>query len=379
MAGGCEVANGLYTGVMKYVADYYALQSPLVQRYLVAILVFVALSFVFGIFFRILLARFKRFAVRSKTKVDDVLVRLLATVKPPFYVFLALYLSFQFIPLNNLARKMLNAVLVVWVVYQAALIIQIVISYAVRLRVRGGEEESGTRAAAGLLTTLARGVLWTVAALLVLSNLGVDVTSLIAGLGIGGVAVALALQNILGDLFSSFALYFDKPFVVGDFIIVGDKMGVVQKIGIKTTRIRALQGEEIVIANKELTSEKIQNFKKMTERRVAFSFGVTYETPAEKIRAIPGMVQRIITDEALARFDRAHLHKFGDSALVFEAVYYLRSADYNAYMDTQQSLNFKILEAFERESIAFAYPTQKIHLAQETKVPPVTLNAGGGN
>jgi small-conductance mechanosensitive channel len=202
----------------------------------------------------------------------------------------------------------------------------------------------------------------------VLSNAGVDITSLIAGLGIGGIAVALALQNVLSDLFSSFAIHFDKPFLVGDFIIVGDQMGVVEKIGIKTTRIRALQGEELVFANKELTDAHIQNFKKMRERRVVFSIGVLYETPQKHLQEISWLLRSIIEKQEQVRFDRAHFARFDASALTFEVVYYVLSDEYTTYMDIQQQINFAILEAFSARHISMAYPTQTVYL-QPTSFP----------
>jgi small-conductance mechanosensitive channel len=239
--------------------------------------------------------------------------------------------------------------------------VQILIDYVVKKRTKE-EDEAGAKAAINLLNLIAKIVLWSFGLLFILSNAGINVTSLIAGLGIGGIAVAFALQNVLNDLFSSFAIYFDKPFVPGDFIIVGDKMGVVQKTGIKTTRIKALQGEEIVISNNELTSSKIQNFKKMEERRVLFNIGVTYDTPTEKLKRIPEMIKGIIEEEKLARFDRAHFNKFADSALSFEAVYYVESSDYAEYMDTNERIHFKLKEIFDNEKIEFAFPTQTIYL-----------------
>ncbi len=155
---------------------------------------------------------------------------------------------------------------------------------------------------------------------------------------------------------------FDKPFVPGDFIVVGDKKGTVEKIGIKTTRLKALQGEELIISNKELTSAQIQNFKKMEERRISFSFGVTYETPVEKVKKIPDIIKDIIDKEDGARFDRAHFSRFDDSALNFDIIYYVGSGDYADYMDIQQSINIKILEVFEEMRIGMAYPTQTIYM-----------------
>ena len=200
--------------------------------------------------------------------------------------------------------------------------------------------------------------------LLILSNLGFDITTLIASLGIGGVAIALAVQSILSDLFNSLSIYVDKPFTVGDFIIVGDHMGTVQKIGLKTTRIQALQGEEIVISNSELTSSRVRNFKQMQKRRIVFAFGVTYDTSTEKVKKIPEMVKNAIDPLEKAEYDRAHFKNFGDSSLDFEVVYYVLTGDYTEYMDIQQSINLRIMEEFEKEGIEMAFPTRTVHLVK---------------
>ena len=216
--------------------------------------------------------------------------------------------------------------------------------------------------ASGMITLFSRIALWAFGGIFILSNLGIEITSLIAGLGIGGIAVAFALQGILSDLFSSFSIYFDKPFRIGDFIVIGDNMGTVERIGIKTTRIRTLQGEELVVSNAELTTTRVQNYKKMQNRRIVFQLGVTYETPEEKVKAIPELLRTVITDIKGVRLDRAHFASYGDSALIFEVVYFVESGDYNQYMDLQQSINFGIMEVFGKEGIEFAYPTQTLYL-----------------
>ena len=178
------------------------------------------------------------------------------------------------------------------------------------------------------LGTIIKVILWVAAGALVLDNMGYKITSLIAGLGIGGVAVALALQNILGDLFSSFAIYFDKPFKIGDFIVVGEYMGTVKKIGIKTTRIQALQGEEIVIPNNELTNAKVQNFGVMEKRRIVFSLGLNYNTPFDRLKKVPNFIKEIIENQKGAEINRVHFKSFGDFSLIYEIVYYVNSHTY---------------------------------------------------
>src|SRR5918996_604115 len=216
--------------------------------------------------------------------------------------------------------------------------------------------------ALGLIQLFARVVVWSIALLLILNNLGFDVTALVAGLGIGGIAVALAAQNILGDLFASLAIVLDQPFVVGDAVLLGDKTGTVERIGIKTTRIRSLSGEELVVSNADLLASRIHNFKRMAERRVVFTLGIAYGTPAEKLEKLPAMLRAIIEAQQLVRFDRAHFARYGDFALIYEVVYWMLSADYNVYMDTQQRINLAILRRLQDEGVEFAYPTQTVYL-----------------
>ena len=199
-----------------------------------------------------------------------------------------------------------------------------------------------------------------IAFIIILDQFGVEITPLIASLGIGGLAVALALQNILTDIFASFSIYFDKPFEIGDFIIVGNDLGVVKKIGIKTTRLESLWGQEIVISNTELTSTRINNYKKMEKRRIHFTFGVVYGTSTKKLKKILEIVKDIFNEIELADIDRVHFKEFGDFSLNFEVAYYISTGDYNKYMDVQQEINFALKEQFEREGIEFAYPTQTI-------------------
>ncbi|NOY14685.1 MAG: mechanosensitive ion channel [bacterium] len=224
------------------------------------------------------------------------------------------------------------------------------------------EKEAGTQAILYFAKYLSKAILVVVLVLFLLSNFGINVSSLVAGIGIGGIAIALAVQNILGDLFSAFAILLDQPFTVGDFIVTGEYKGTVEKIGIKTTRIRSLKGEEIIIPNKELTASVVQNFRTMKKRRTVFKVGVVYETDVAKLKKIPKIIEEVVSGLDNTEFKRAHLVEMGDYALIFEVVYELDSKDYKLYVDRQQEIIIKILEKFSKEKIEIAYPTQIVQL-----------------
>jgi small-conductance mechanosensitive channel len=233
-----------------------------------------------------------------------------------------------------------------------------------------GREEDERRAKP--LLSLISFLLWIIAFIFLLDNFGFNISTLVAGLGVSGIAVAIAAQGILGDLFNYFVIFFDRPFEIGDFIIFDDKLGSIEKIGIKTTRIRALSGEQLVVSNSNLVNARLHNYKRMERRRVVFRIGVTYQTPLEKLKAIPDMIRGFIEAIENAQFDRSHFQGYGDFALTFETVYYVGSPDYVQYMDIQQEINLKIFEAFEKEGIEFAYPTQTIFIETPGHEPEPT-------
>lgn len=207
-------------------------------------------------------------------------------------------------------------------------------------------------------------VVWLTGIIFLVDNLGFDIGAVVAGLGIGGVAVALAASAVLGDLFAYITIMFDRPFKIGDFVIVGDFMGAIESIGLKSTKIRSLGGEQVIFSNKALTDSRIRNYKRMERRRVVFKVGVTYGTSLEELREVPGLIEEIITLVEDTVFDRAHFSSFADSALEMEVVYYVMGADYNKYMDIQQAINLRIKEAFEARGIDFAFPTRTLHLVR---------------
>lgn len=231
------------------------------------------------------------------------------------------------------------------------------------------EEDKAAAGSIDIIRFVARLAVWAMVLLLTLENVGVDITALVAGLGIGGIAVALALQNVLGDLLASLSIALDQPFVIGDFVIVGDHMGTIEYIGIKSTRLRSLTGEQIVMSNADLLSSRLRNYGRMYERRVVFTLGVTYETPRDKLRRLAPLLREIVEAQDGVRFDRAHFAKYGPYSLDFEIVYYVRSPDFGRYMDAQQAINFRIHEAFEDLGVGFAYPTQTLWVAGSASQP----------
>lgn len=329
-------------------------------NYFYAFGLFVFLSILFKIFQLYLLRRLRKIAEKTKTDIDDTFIEIIQSLRPSVYYFISFYFATYSIHISGLFKKVLEGTLLFLIVYQVIFAAQILINYLIEKKIarNDGAETDNTLITIGKIAKI---ILWGLGLLLILSNFGINITSLIAGLGIGGVAIAFALQNILADLFSSFAIYFDKPFRVGDFIKIGQDMGIVEKIGIKTTRLKTPQGEELIVSNQELTSARIQNFKQMDERRGLFSLGVVYDTSLEKLKIIPETVKIIIESINNIRFDRAHFKDFGDSSLNFEIVYYIDTNDYNEFMNAQQEINLKIFEKFKEDGIELAFPTQTIY------------------
>ena len=330
---------------------------------LVAIVVYLAILLIKGPVAR----KLGTLAKLTKTGLDDLLVSVVAKTVPLFAVVIAIYAGSLVLRLPLTTAALLKNIALVALLVQAALwshrLLTAVITRSVTQR---REEDPASASAFSVIGFFARLILWTVVILVGLQNVGVRITALIAGLGVGGIAVALAAQSILQDIFNSVAILFDKPFEVGDFLIVGEHLGTVERIGIKTTRLRSLTGEELVFSNAELVASRIKNFGRMEERRILFTIGVTYQTPHEKLKAIPGIIREIIESVGeQARFDRAHFKTYGDYSLNFEIVYYVLSREYPVYMDVQQEINLALFERFEKEGIEFAYPTQTLFVAKE--------------
>lgn len=261
-------------------------------------------------------------------------------------------------------EQMLRTVAVLSLAAQVALWLHSVISFLIeRGEARAAERDPGSSTMIRTLGLMGKAALWTVMVLLALHNAGVNITALVAGMGIGGIAIALALQNILADVFSSVAIILDKPYQVGDFIAVGDSMGTVERIGLKTTRIRSLTGEQLVFSNSELLKSRIRNFKRMSERRVEFTIGVAFNTPYSKVELIPSLLREIIGATPNVRLERANFKEFGDASLTFECVYFVKEFGYALYLGIQESINLEILRRLQEEEIELAHPNRTLYVA----------------
>lgn len=312
--------------------------------------------------------RLARLAKRTETRIDDLFLEVVNRTKFLFLLVLGLYAGAYVFALPEDLRDLVESVIVVAFLIQAAIWgSHLVAGWLARQARRRMAEDAAGATTLSVLGTPARIVVWVIAALIALDTLGIDVTALIAGLGIGGIAIALATQNILGDLFASLSIVLDKPFVVGDYIVVGDQMGTVERIGLKTTRVRSSSGELIIFSNADLLQSRVRNHKHMVERRIVFGFGVVYQTPIDKLEEIPGILREIIEAQDHTRVDRVHFKSLGDFSLDFEAVFYMTVPAYAVYMDTQQAINLALMRRFESLGVEFAYPTQTVFLERASE------------
>lgn len=306
---------------------------------------------------------FRLLARRTEARFGTVPAEVAAATRLWLLLPLALYGGASALELPAKLHRLIDVLAVVVLMVQVALWVNRFILVWFRLRIREKRDEDGASVTALMLIGVVMRVLvWALTGLLILDHLGFDITALIAGLGIGGIAVALAAQNILGDLFASLSIVLDKPFVVGDFVVAEGWRGTIERVGIKTTRVRSLDGEQIVLSNAELLKMRLHNYKRMQERRILFGVGVTYQTPAEKLERIPQLIRDAIEKQQLARFDRVHFKEYGDSSLNYETVYYVLAPEYGVYMDVQQAINLEIFRAFAQEGIEFAYPTRTLYV-----------------
>ena len=337
--------------------------SNTLQAWLIATLITVAVLLLAGIIRVISIKQLLRLDKRNEAPLWSVLLAVVRRTKWEFLFILALFIGLLFIEMPAASRKSISSLVIVALVIQgglwASIALQVVIE---QYRQKQLDTDPASVTTLNILNFMGRIILWSLVLLLVLDNLGINITALVAGLGVGGIAIALAVQTILGDLFASLSIVLDKPFVIGDFLMVGDLLGSVEYVGLKTTRLRSLSGEQLVLSNSDLLNSRIRNFGRMYERRVPFNLGVTYQTPREKLVKIPEIIREAVRKQDKTRFDRSHFKEYGDFALVFESVYYVLGPDYNEYMDIQQAINLHIHERFEQEGIEFAYPTQTVFM-----------------
>jgi small-conductance mechanosensitive channel len=340
----------------------YQIGSNSVSQLAIAFAIFLGIFIAMKITRKHVVSRMIKMSQKTSSKVDDTVSAFLGGIKTPIYLLVALFIAMQGIEVPESMNLIIDITILVVIVSQVIKLLEEVFSMMLGAQFKKSNPNSELP---GIFRIGIRLLLWSIGFLLILSNAGVNISSLIAGLGIGGLAISLALQNILSDLFASFSIAVDKPFEIGDFIIIGEHKGTVKHIGMKTTRITALEGEEIVISNAELTSARVQNYKKMQKRRIVFSFGCTYDAKPEQLEKIAGDVAKIIEDHKLAEVDRVHFKAFGDSDLQFEAVYLMTTSDYTDYMDTQQDINVRILKYFAENGLEMAYPTQTLYVKKD--------------
>ena len=336
--------------------------SNTVNDYVLAIATFIIALIVIYLIKSVVMSRLKKWARHTQTRLDD---RLLSLIEQPTLLVLCLgsfYIAIDNLILHPIFRQSINVVCVITGTILTIQFLGSLVEYGTRLYLLKQRAEPATEQTLSALVPAIKVVVWAIGIVFLLDNLGFDISAVVTSLGIGGVAVALAAQGILGDLFSYVSILFDRPFELGDFIVVGDMMGTVEHIGIKTTRLQSLTGEELVIGNTDITASRIQNFKRMARRRVVFNLGVTYTTTTTQMKQIPDIIQKIVEDVESVSFVRAHFASYGDFSLNYEIVYYVETNDYAVYMDVQQSIYLAIKESFEAEAIEFAYPTQMLYV-----------------
>lgn len=314
------------------------------------------------LFKRIFLLQLSNFSEHTKNDWDDLFVEILQSFNWFFIGYVGIWTVLNIVPIPESWQRPISITTTVIVFWFAALSLQKIISYIVQFALKkNSETKEVDPTIQQFMKFSVRVAVWVVVAVIALQNVGVEVTGLIATLGVVGIGVGFALQQVLSDVFAYISIYFDKPFKVGDFVQAGNATGTVKRVGVKSTRITTLSGEELVVPNQELVNTQLHNYRKMTERRVEFHFGVTYETPLKKLQKIEQIVTKILAEIEDVELDRVHFSDLGDSALIFEVIYKVKTKDYVVYMNAKQTFFFELIKAFEKESIEFAYPTQTIY------------------
>jgi len=316
----------------------------------------------------VVIKRLKNWALNTKTTWDNFIIEVVDKSVLPILYISAFYFALQTLKLPENIDKVIDIAYMFAFTYFILKIISAAFKKFIYSFIQRSEESESKQKQAGGLIAIVNIIIWICGIIFLIDNMGYNVTTLIAGLGVGGIAIALAAQAVLGDLFSYFVIFFDRPFEIGDFVQLGPDNGIIEYIGIKTTRIRTLSGEQLICSNTDLTNSRLRNYKRMEKRRVVFSLGVTYQTTHSQLSEIPNIVKGIVSSKPQLQFDRGHFSGYGDFSLNFEFVYYVLDADYNLYMDNQQEVYLEIFSAFEKQGIDFAYPTQTIVMDKEIKL-----------
>ncbi|MEJ2244049.1 MAG: mechanosensitive ion channel family protein [Candidatus Bathyarchaeota archaeon] len=329
------------------------------RDYILAITIFVITMIVFKTIKYQVIKKLRHAVNKTKGDIDDLLIKIIDNVGWHFYVFFGIYFAINFIQLPTVITTIFSYAVPIVTVFIIVKSLQQVVNYGI-LKVTKEKEPENGQSIANILGRIAKGIVWSLAFLYIITLFGYDPTTIVASFGVAGIVLAFGLQHVLSDVFASFSIFFDKPFNVGDFITVGGNWGVVKKVGIRSTRIESLQGQEIIIPNQELTSAEIHNYKKMEKRRIQFSFGLIYDTSSEKIEKALEITKQVVSSVELVDLGRVHFKEYGDFSLNFEVVYHVKTSDYNKYMDIQQEINLKLKKEFEKEQIEFAFPTQTV-------------------
>ncbi|MGC3943396.1 MAG: mechanosensitive ion channel family protein [Chryseolinea sp.] len=324
-----------------------------VQEYLVAASTFIIGLLLLLIFKRLILRSVARLVAKSESTVDDIVFSEVKRFIMPIAGTAIIYWSLNTLTLSSKVEKLITVTTSVVIAFFIIRLFSSVIRIALTSYVSKQENGSTKIKQVGGVMIIINIIIWILGTIFLFDNLGYDVSTVLTGVGIGGIAIALAAQNIIGDLFNYFVIFFDKPFEVGDAINVDDKNGTIEYIGLKTTRLRSLSGEQIVIANSDLTKSRVHNFKRQENRRIEYNFSILYRTPVEKLKKIPGMIREIIERTPNTRFDRAHVARFSEYGLTVTVVFFITVPEYIVYMNAQESINFQILEAFQKEGINF--------------------------
>jgi small-conductance mechanosensitive channel len=350
---------------LKFEAVQRLLLSNALGDWLIAGIVAVATWSGLWILRRLIVSRYEKYSPAQPRTPIRLIAYLAGNTKQFFFFAIALSAAQDSLTLPDRIQRIVAHFVLLLVLLQVGLWA----GRAVRFYLESKQLERGAdQVFAGSLDVIhfvARLVVWSLLFLVALDNLGVNITALLAGLGVGGVAVALALQNVLGDLFASLSIALDKPFVVGDSLVIDAFIGKVEHIGIKTTRLRSESGEQIILSNADILKSRVRNFGRVGELRALATIRVAYATPIEKLKSIPRLLESIVREQANARFERCHLKTLGDSALHFELSYYVTQPSQNPLLDLQQTVNFRIIDEFRRLGVEFDYPTQRVILAPD--------------